>query len=599
MRYVLFALWLAVAGVAAAQTACTTDAQCADGNACNGTERCLGGFCQPGTPPSCNDDNLCTLDQCDPLAGCQHAPVVNGTSCSDGNACNGPETCRNGACVRGTPPADGTSCNTGNPCTNADSCQAGTCVAGPARPDGAGCSDGNECNGRETCVQGVCTAGTAPADGTACGDGDPCDGADTCQSGACVTGPVPPEGSPCSDGVVCNGQETCHLGVCTSGAPAPNGTPCADANLCDGTETCQDGVCRAGTPLDCDDHNPCTNDSCGNAVGCKHVERTVGASCDDGDVCNGIERCQAGAVCAPGTPPVNGTSCEDANPCNGTETCVNGACVAGTPWPDGTSCSDGDVCNGAETCQAGICKPGTAPVCDDGNPCTKDVCQALVGCQFPPEPNGTACGDDNVCNGADTCTSGVCTTGPAPVCDDGDPATPDVCDPIAGCTVDAPIAGDLLKLVDAGSHGTTISARTKGTIDLSDPPAAGSARDPVQHGAVLRIRSAAAGFDQRFALPRTGWAYLGDPNQNRGYRYVGRGRSDVVRSVVVRDGRIVKLSGRGPNAGPGLATDPAPVDVVLILGNTRYCMLFGGRTSLAARGRFIAVAAPAPGSCPP
>ena len=47
-------------------------------------------------------------------------------------------------------------------------------------------------------------------------------------------------------------------------------------------------------------------------------------------------------------------------------------------------CDDLDVCNGVETCQAGVCVPGGNLVCDDMNPCTSNVCDALLGCTFPP-----------------------------------------------------------------------------------------------------------------------------------------------------------------------------------------------------------------------
>ena len=41
---------------------------------------------------------------------------------------------------------------------------------------------------------------------------------------------------------------------------------------------------------------------------------------------------------------------------------------------DTNSCDDGDVCNGDETCNAGVCDPGTPLTCDDSNPCTDDSC---------------------------------------------------------------------------------------------------------------------------------------------------------------------------------------------------------------------------------
>jgi len=66
--------------------------------------------------------------------------------------------------------------------------------------------------------------------------------------------------------------------------------------------------------------------------------------------------------------------CEDGNPCtvdtfdSAQQLCVN------TPRADGSSCSNGIFCDGAETCSSGVCWPGTPPSCDDGSDCTNDYC---------------------------------------------------------------------------------------------------------------------------------------------------------------------------------------------------------------------------------
>jgi subtilisin family serine protease len=77
-------------------------------------------------------------------------------------------------------------------------------------------------------------------------------------------------------------------------------------------------------------------------------------------------------------------ACDDGNPCNGVETFVAGrGCVPGTPPPDGTSCGDGNVCNGEEACHGGACVTGPPLVCDDGDPCTQNLCDPTTGCRFP------------------------------------------------------------------------------------------------------------------------------------------------------------------------------------------------------------------------
>ncbi len=71
---------------------------CNDGNACTTGDRCANGVCS-GTPVVCNDNEPCTDDACNPGTGCVYTND-NTNSCSDGNVCNGVETCSNGHCVR-------------------------------------------------------------------------------------------------------------------------------------------------------------------------------------------------------------------------------------------------------------------------------------------------------------------------------------------------------------------------------------------------------------------------------------------------------------------------------------------------------------------
>ena len=72
--------------------------------------------------------------------------------------------------------------------------------------------------------------------------------------------------------------------------------------------------------------------------------------------------------------------------------------------------------------------------------------------------------------------------------------------------------------------------------------------------------------------------------------------NSAVRSVVVKDGRLTKITGGGPDLQASLASDPNSVEVSLVLGNQRYCMGFGGDTSWDPERRFVAQNAPAPGA---
>jgi hypothetical protein len=47
---------------------------------------------------------------------------------------------------------------------------------------------------------------------------------------------------------------------------------CQNGLFCDGAETCTSGACQPGTPIQCNDHDPCTLDSCDEeAAACAHT----------------------------------------------------------------------------------------------------------------------------------------------------------------------------------------------------------------------------------------------------------------------------------------------------------------------------------------
>jgi len=211
---------------------CTSDAQCSDGNACNGAETCSAGTCAAGSPLTCSDSNVCTSDACNPASGCVFDPVANGTSCADPDTCNGGETCQAGVCTSGTP----LDCNDSNVCT-ADTCTSPSGCSSTPVTDGTSCADSNLCNGAETCQGGGCAPGTPPS---------------------------------CDDGNVCT-ADGCDPGTGCTASPLADGTACGDGNACNGDETCQGGGCAPGTPPSCDDGDPCTADSCDGALGCVHT----------------------------------------------------------------------------------------------------------------------------------------------------------------------------------------------------------------------------------------------------------------------------------------------------------------------------------------
>lgn len=94
------------------------------------------------------------------------------------------------------------------------------------------------------------------------------------------------------------------------------------------------------------------------------------------------------------------------------------------------------------------CTPGS---CDDGNPCTDDVCEAS-GCVSTP--NTAGCNDGSFCNGADTCAAGTCTPSGINPCGGST-----VCDADAsrcvGCRNDSDCPSDMLGAWGSCSGATT------------------------------------------------------------------------------------------------------------------------------------------------
>lgn len=149
---------------------------------------------------------------------------------------------------------------------------------------------------------------------------------------------------------------------------------------------------------------------------------------------------------------VNALNCNDGNPCTADSCNPVLGCVYG-PAPDGTACDDGDLCTLTDSCQAGVCTGSNPVSCVPLSQCHEaGVCNPGTGvCSDPPAPSGTACDDANACTTADACDgAGACAGGPPPNCDDGVPCTVDSCNPSSGC-----INTESDPLCDDGSVCTT------------------------------------------------------------------------------------------------------------------------------------------------
>jgi hypothetical protein len=198
---------------------CNVDSECADSDFCTVNARCVNHTCTSQTL-NCNDGNPCTSDSCDPTSGCVNAAVLDGTSCTDNEACDGVEVCAGGTCRPGTPPNcdDGNAC-TADSCSNANGCQ-NTPIQACCNSD-AQCADANLCTTNEHCtLSHTCTSSAVD-----CNDGNQCT-ADGCNPSAGCFHVAQASGS-CNDGNACTLNDACLGGAC-SGAPKN----CSDGNLC-------------------------------------------------------------------------------------------------------------------------------------------------------------------------------------------------------------------------------------------------------------------------------------------------------------------------------------------------------------------------------
>ena len=101
------------------------------------------------------------------------------------------------------------------------------------------------------------------------------------------------------------------------------------------------------------------------------------------------------------------------------ELCVPSLKILEEPEPacrTAADCDDTNVCNGAETCEAGQCVTGVPPVCaEDPNECTAARCDAeLGGCVVEPVREGEVCLS---IEGTSVCQNGLCVPEPGePTC---------------------------------------------------------------------------------------------------------------------------------------------------------------------------------------
>lgn len=230
--------------------------------------------------------------------------------------------------------------------------------------------------------------------------------------------------------------------------------------------------------------------------------------------------------------------------------CVAALATGAAACVSNAECDDLDVCNGVETCQAGVCVPGGALTCDDENPCTSNVCDPLSGCTFPAS---------------------------------------------VGCMV----AGRKIKM---GSRGDSLRLTIQAEPEIAGAafPANFGPNDPVLNGATLRIFSEVGDtFDTTVSMPHSNWHYIRTAGENAGYKYQDLANQwGPIKFALFRNGKPSKIKGGGNELGFSLNGDPNPVKVVLQMGSQQYCLQYGGIAKWNPGSSYKSKKSTAPAACP-
>ena len=166
------------------------------------------------------------------------------------------------------------------------------------------------------------------------------------------------------------------------------------------------------------------------------------------------------------------------------------------------------------------------------------------------------------------------------------------CGPLAAWADDQLIPGKFT-MITQGGEAKFKAEPDSGTFDLPDG-------DPRIDGAVLEIfdTGGGAGSDV-YQLPAENWAKIpaGRPKKILGYIYHGVGDATDPCTLVILLPHSVK-----PNCG-GVGVTLAPpfagqVGIILTIGETRFCMSFGGTTFRDDERRTHRRNAPPPAACP-
>jgi hypothetical protein len=307
----------------------------------------------------------------------------------------------------------------------------------------------NYCDGNHQCIAYPLMCGAS--DGAACGEEFLCDGVGDCvfvdvcdggyaSTGYYVCGPEQVEEEcylSCTTESQCNSGYYCVGKACIFGLPNGQG-PCTEHGDCaSGYCSVDTGLCCGGSgddrccasAVDCNDNEKCTFDYCDDDKVCRHDDLPDYSSCPNDIFCDGYEVC-FGGVCAALEPD----PCEGLNsPCREVWCEEEDNACRWKPIKEGEACSDEPLfCTGEfMKCEDGLCMSKDPEIaCEaSADPCTIAFCNETERkCEYQAAPEGTACGDDDPCNGLEVCAGGGCAILPGSIpCEDGDYCTTQTC----------------------------------------------------------------------------------------------------------------------------------------------------------------------------
>ena len=430
------------------QTGCVytnNTAACTDNSLCTTNDACSGGACV-GTPVNCSDGNACTTDACNPATGqCSHQ--YNNNPCDDGNACTANDICTGPAVCGFNEAFDGvtapalpsgwtsTVVGTGNVWTTVNT-SSDTAPNSAFGFDGASVADEVLVTPPIPIISSSATLTFRNRwtfeSNTSCFDagvleikigagsftdivtagGSFVGGGYTNTVSSSFSNPLAGRSAWCnvSTGYPAYLTTVVNLPAAAAGqtirlqwrvgsdsSVASTGQNIDSIVISDACAT----VCT-GSTVDCNDNNPCTDDSCNPQTGCVHTNNT--APCNDGNACTQGDTCQSGTCQGAPVTCTASDQCHLAGTCDpSTGQCSNPAAA------NGTACTDNNACTQGDTCQAGTCV-GAPVTCTASDQChLAGTCDPSTGqCSNPAAANGTVCDDGNACTVGDVCNGGTC-----------------------------------------------------------------------------------------------------------------------------------------------------------------------------------------------